>query len=59
ALTGADVVTPWGRHALDIGIAQGRIAHLGTLAPGAARETIACHGLTILPGVIDSQVHFR
>lgn len=43
----------------DIGIRDGRIAGLGTFAPATAGETIDCTGLTILPGVIDTQVHFR
>jgi dihydroorotase len=43
----------------DIGVRDGRIAGLGTFAPAAAGETVDCTGLTILPGVIDTQVHFR
>jgi dihydroorotase len=35
----------------------GKIAALG--AAGDAGETVDCTGLMILPGVIDSQVHFR
>lgn len=43
----------------DVGIRQGRIAALGSLSGAAAGETIDCKGLHVLPGVIDSQVHFR
>jgi dihydroorotase len=43
----------------DIGIRQGRIAELGNLSRASARRTIDCAGLHILPGVIDTQVHFR
>jgi dihydroorotase len=43
----------------DVGVTGGRIAALGSLAASDAGETIDCAGLTILPGVIDSQVHFR
>ncbi len=43
----------------DIGIRNGRIAALGTIDPAHAGEAIDCTGLTILPGVIDTQVHFR
>ncbi len=43
----------------DIGIRDGRIAGIGTFAPTEAGETIDCAGLTVLPGVIDTQVHFR
>jgi dihydroorotase len=43
----------------DIGVRGGRIAHIGEIGAGRAGEEITCHGLTILPGVIDTQVHFR
>lgn len=43
----------------DIGVRDGRIAALGDLSGADARESIDASGLTILPGVIDSQVHFR
>jgi dihydroorotase len=43
----------------DIGIRDGGIAALGNLSTADAGETIDATGLTILPGVIDTQVHFR
>lgn len=43
----------------DIGVTGGRIAALGTLPASAAGESIDCTGLHLLPGVVDSQVHFR
>ena len=43
----------------DIGVKDGRIAAIGQLDPKAAGEVVDCTGLTILPGVIDTQVHFR
>ena len=43
----------------DIGVRDGRIAEIGSLSRAAAGERIDCRGLHILPGVIDSQVHFR
>ncbi len=43
----------------DIGIARGRIQRLGDLAGASAGETIDATGLHVLPGVIDTQVHFR
>jgi len=49
--------TPGGPVQADIGVRDGRIAMIG--AVGDAGEVIDCTGLTILPGVIDSQVHFR
>jgi dihydroorotase len=41
----------------DIGILGGKIAEIGDLSAGG--EVINASGLHILPGVIDSQVHFR
>ena len=40
-------------------IRHGRIAAIGDIAEGLAGEIIDATGLHILPGVIDSQVHFR
>lgn len=40
-----------------VGVKDGRIAGIGVA--GDAGETIDCAGLDVLPGVIDSQVHFR
>ncbi len=56
-LTGGTVHTPAGPLMADIGVTGGRITAIGTL--GDAGETIDCTGLDILPGVIDTQVHFR
>jgi dihydroorotase len=43
----------------DVAVRDGRIAAIGEIAGTAAGEVVDCTGLTILPGVIDSQVHFR
>lgn len=43
----------------DVGVKDGKIAALGSFSPTQAGEVIDCTGLHILPGVIDSQVHFR
>ncbi len=43
----------------DIGIRDGRFAALGELSANAAGEVIDASGLHVLPGVIDTQVHFR
>ena len=58
-LRGGVVVNQDGIGARDIGVAGGRIAAIGDLAQSSAGEIIDCRGLHILPGVIDSQVHFR
>jgi len=57
-LRGGQCVTPSGTAPLDVGITGGRIAALGSLAGTAAEELVA-RGLHVLPGVIDSHVHFR
>jgi dihydroorotase len=43
----------------DIGVTGGRIAALGALAGASAARTIDARNLAALPGVIDTQVHFR
>ncbi|MGL4636970.1 MAG: dihydroorotase [Beijerinckiaceae bacterium] len=43
----------------DIGVINGKIAAIGSLGQAHAGETVDCTGLHILPGFIDSQVHFR
>ncbi|MBN8524957.1 MAG: dihydroorotase [Planctomycetes bacterium] len=53
------VVTPWGVGAADIGVRAGRFAALGGLSAATADATIDARGLHVLPGVIDTQVHFR
>lgn len=58
-LTGGDVYTPAGLATTNIGVRQGRVAALGDLAGADAPEIVDITGLTVLPGVIDSQVHFR
>jgi len=54
-----EIVNHDGRRRGDVGVQHGRIAALGNLSQASAGEVIDCAGLTILPGVIDSQVHFR
>jgi len=44
---------------VDVGIREGRIAAIGALTTGRAELTLSCRGLHVLPGVIDTQVHFR
>ncbi|MCW1843578.1 dihydroorotase [Prosthecomicrobium hirschii] len=58
-LAGGTVVNHDGEGPRDIGIRGGRIAAIGALAGASAGETVDCRGLHLLPGVIDSQVHFR
>ena len=58
-LKSGTVVNQDGEGVCDIGIKGGRIAALGALGQASAGEVIDCKGLHILPGVIDTQVHFR
>ncbi|MFT5774995.1 dihydroorotase [Hyphomonas sp.] len=58
-LRGGTVVTPGGEARVDIGVRAERIAEIGDLSAASAGETYDATGLHILPGVIDSQVHFR
>lgn len=56
-LRNGTVWTVGGPARTSVAVKDGRIAAIG--ADGDAAETIDCTGLDILPGVIDSQVHFR
>ncbi len=58
-LAGGTVVNQDGTGVRDIGIRDGKIAAIGSLANDSAGERIECRGLHVLPGVIDTQVHFR
>jgi dihydroorotase len=58
-LKGGTVVNHDGEGARDIGVRGGLIAALGDLSRASAGEVIDCRGLHLLPGVIDSHVHFR
>jgi dihydroorotase len=53
------IVTPGGLVEADLAISEGRIAAIGPIGEIAAAEEIQIRGLTVLPGVIDTQVHFR
>ena len=58
-LSGGELVNQDGRGRRDIGVIGDTIAAIGDLSWASAGERIDCRGLTILPGVIDTQVHFR
>src|SRR5262245_10439400 len=58
-LKGGTVVNHDGRAERDIGIRGPRIVALGDLSTASAGEVVDARGLHILPGVIDTQVHFR
>jgi dihydroorotase len=58
-LKGGTVADHTGLSVRDIGITAGKIAEIGDLSRASSGETIDVTGLYILPGVIDTQVHFR
>src|SRR5438105_9777830 len=58
-IRGGTVAGPEGVGEADIGILAGRIAAIGSIAEGSAAEVFEAKGLHVLPGVIDTQVHFR
>ena len=58
-LSGGALVNQDGVGSRDVGVRDGKIAEIGDLSRASAGERIDCKGLHILPGVIDSQVHFR
>jgi len=57
-LKNGTVHTPGGAAVADIGVTGGKIVAIGSDL-GDAGELVDCTGLDVLPGVIDSQVHFR
>jgi dihydroorotase len=57
-IRGGIAATPNGIAAADIAIRDGRIAAIGA-ASGSAAEEVDATGLHVLPGIIDTQVHFR
>ncbi|MEX2628402.1 MAG: dihydroorotase [Tistlia sp.] len=58
-LRGGRIFTPNGLAEGDLALADGRIARIGDVGGASAAEVVDCRGLTVLPGVIDTQVHFR
>ena len=56
---GGEVANHAGRGPADVGVRDGKIAFIGDLSQASAGEVVDASGLTVLPGVIDTQVHFR
>jgi dihydroorotase len=57
AFRGARIVTGHRAEVADLGVKDGKIVALGDVGPAA--ETIDAQNLTLIPGLIDTQVHFR
>jgi dihydroorotase len=56
---GGEVVNHAGRGLADVGVRAGKIVAIGDLGQASAGEVFDAKGLAVLPGVIDTQVHFR
>jgi len=56
---GGEVVNHAGRGMADVGVRGGKITAVGDLGQASAGQVFDASGLTVLPGVIDTQVHFR
>ncbi|WP_374469733.1 dihydroorotase [Phenylobacterium sp.] len=56
---GGEVVNHAGRGPADVGVRGGKIVAVGDLSQASAGETYDATGLIVMPGVIDTQVHFR
>ena len=58
-LRGGTLVTHNGIDLGDVGVRDGRIVAIGDLRTASAGEMVDATGLHVLPGIIDTQVHFR
>ncbi len=58
-IEGGTVITPGGAAITDVGIRAGKIAAIGPLGAAKAAERYDAKNFTVLPGLIDEQVHFR
>jgi allantoinase len=58
-LRGGTLVTPAGLAQADLAIADEQICALGPDLPGVGGEVVDATGLHILPGIIDSHLHFN
>lgn len=58
-LKGGCVVNQDGSGPRDVGVRDGRIAAVGSIDASKAGTVLDVGGLHVLPGVIDTQVHFR
>src|SRR5262245_2133146 len=58
-IRGGIVATPSGIAAGDVAVKGGKIAAVGQLSNSKAEAILEAKGLHVLPGIIDTQVHFR
>ena len=58
-IRGGTIVSSKAHGVADVGIRDGKIAEIGDLSSASAEAVIEAAGLHLLPGIIDTQVHFR
>lgn len=58
-LAGGTLLLPGGPVLADVGVRAGRTVAIGDLSASSAASRFEAKGLTVMPGVIDEQVHFR
>ena len=58
-IRGGTLWTPSGPEMTDVAVRDGRIAAFGSFAEGLGAQELNARGLMVLPGVVDTQVHFR
>ena len=58
-LKGATLFMPSGQIRADVGVIGDKIAQIGNLAESNAKKILELDGQIVLPGCIDTQVHFR
>ena len=58
-IRGGTVATPNGIAPADVGVIAGRIAAIGSFPDAKTATVFEAKGLHVLPGVMDTQVHFR
>ena len=58
-IKGGTVATPGGIMPADVGVTGGKIMEIGSFDASQAGDVFEAKGLHVLPGVIDTQVHFR
>ena len=58
-IKGGTIVSHDGRTEQDVAVRDGKIVEIGKFDVNRADEVIDAHGLHVLPGIIDTQVHFR
>ncbi len=56
---GSVVLPDYNIDKIDIGIHEGKICEVGSVDQSLADEVIDANGLMVMPGAIDTQVHFE